>query len=387
VHLTAEEEKLLASGTPAEQLSMRILTTLGDVYGADRLLPIASAHVSGVSLKTLGQPGLEFLEGFAATAKVRVRTTVNPMGMDPDRWRELGIPPEVAAAQERIADAYRAMGCEPTFSCTPYLIGNRPNRGEHLAWAESSAVVFANAVIGARTNREGGPSALAAAVAGRTPNYGLHVDEKRQATHAFDVRVPMRGYRWSLLGLHIGGIVGDGVPYLRGITATEADLKWFGAALASAGSVGMFHIEGLTPEWRDANADDLSATRISENDLLETRDRYTTDAEPDAIGLGSPQLSADELRQVAALLEKHRPRPRVYVFTSRTARAEAADAAKRIEALGHLVLVDTCLEVAPMERWATATATPSGKGAVYLPTLCGQKVVLDDLEELLRRFG
>jgi predicted aconitase len=366
---------------------MRILTTLGDVYGADRLIPIASAHVSGVSLKTLGEPGLAFLEEFAATARVRVRTTVNPMGIDLDRWRELGVPEAFAAAQRRIAAAYTKIGAEPTFSCTPYLVGNRPAFGEHLAWAESSAVVFANAVLGARTNREGGPSALAAAVAGRTPNYGLHLDDNRRATHVFDVRVPMRGYRWSLLGLHIGGIVGDGVPYVRGVTATEADLKWFGAALAAAGSVGMFHVEGLTPEWRDAKPDGLAVATVAEADLLATRDRYTTGTEPDAIGLGTPQLSVDELRAVAALLEKHRPRPRVYVFTSRTARAEAGDAAERIEALGHLVLVDTCLEVAPMELWAKTTATPSGKGAIYLPTLCGQKVVLEDLEELLRRFA
>src|SRR3989337_3031444 len=176
MHLEADEERMAIEGTPAEQLSMKILTTLGDVYGADRLIPIASAHVSGVSVKTLGEAGLEFLESFAATAKVRVRTTVNPMGIDLDRWRELGVAPEYAAKQERIAAAYRLMGAEPTFSGTPYLVGNRPNRGDHLAWAESSAVVFANAVIGARTNREGGPSALAAAVGGRTPNFRLHVE-------------------------------------------------------------------------------------------------------------------------------------------------------------------------------------------------------------------
>jgi predicted aconitase len=387
MHLTREEERLLSDGTPAEQLSMRILSTLGDVYGADRLIPITGAHVSGASPRTLGDAGIEFLEGFATTAKVRVRTTVNPTGMDPDRWQELGVPEAAMRAQERIVAAYAAMGVEPTFSCTPYLIGHRPKRGEHLAWAESSAVVFANAVLGARTNREGGPSALAAAVVGRTPNCGLHLDENRRATHAFDVRAPMRGFRWSLLGLHIGELVGDGVPYLRGASATEDDLKGFGAALASAGAVGLFHLEGLTPEWREAKADALPVRTVTEADLLATRDRYTTGSEPDAIGLGSPQLSADELRAVADLLEKYRPRLRVFAFTSRTARAEAKDAAARIEALGHVVLVDTCLEVSPMERWATTTATPSGKGAIYLPTLCGQRIVLDDLEELIRRFS
>jgi len=387
MHLTHEAEALAANGTEAERLSMRILTTLGDVYGADRLLPIASAHVSGVSPKTLGDAGLEFLESFAATAKVRVRTTVNPMGVDLDRWRELGVPAEFAAKQERVVAAYARMGAGPTYSCTPYLVGNRPNFGEHLAWAESSAVVFANSVLGARTNREGGPSALAAAVVGRTPNFGLHIDASRQATHVFDVRAKMSGYRWSLLGLHIGGIVGDGVPYLRGVTGSESDLKWLGASLAASGSVGMFHVEGLTPEWRQAQPDAVSAIPVTENDLLATRDRYTTGSEPEVIGLGSPQLSAEELRHVADLLEKHRPRPRVFVFASRAARAEAGDAAKRIEALGHVVLVDTCLEVGLMELWAKTTATPSGKGAIYLPTLCGQKIVLDDLEELVRRFA
>ena len=387
MHLTHEETALLESGTDAERLSMRILTTLGDVYGADRLLPIASAHVSGVSLKTLGEPGLEFLESFARTAKVRVRTTVNPMGIDLECSRELGIPEDFAQAQRRIAAAYTKMGCEPVFSCTPYLAGNRPVRGDTLAWAESSAVVFANSVIGARTNREGGPSALAAAIVGRTPEYGLHREENRRATHVFDVRVPIHGYRWSLLGLHIGGIVGDGIPYLRGVPANESDLKWFGAALAATGGVGMFHVEGVTPEWREAHHAGLPAIPISEEDLLSTRDRYTTGSEPDAIGLGTPQLSAAELRSVADLLEKHRPKVRVFVFVSRAARTEAGDAAKRIEGLGHRVLVDTCLEVSPMELWAKTTATPSGKGAVYLPTLCGQKIVLEELEEILRRFG
>jgi predicted aconitase len=385
--LTRDEERLLVDGTPAEQMSMKILTTLGDVYGADRLIPITGAHISGASPKTLGDAGVEFLESFATTAKVRVRTTVNPTGMDPDRWRELGVPEALIRTQERIVRAYAAMGVEPTFSCTPYQVGHRPSRGDHIAWAESSAVVFANAVLGARTNREGGPSALAAAVVGRTPDFGLHRDENRRATHAFDVRATMRGYRLSLLGLHVGEVVGDGVPYLRGFTASEDELKAFGAALASAGAVGMFHVEGLTPEWREAQAGGLAPVTVTEADLLAARDRHSTDGVPEAIGLGSPQLSADELEDVAHLLDRYHPRPRVFAFTSRTAKAHAADAVRRIESLGHVVLVDTCLEVSPMELWATTTATPSGKGAIYLPTLCGQRVVLDDLEEILRRFS
>ncbi|MGQ0796861.1 MAG: aconitase X, partial [Methanobacteriota archaeon] len=160
---------------------MRILVAIGDLYGAERLVRIASAHVSGASLKMIGDPGLEFLEDFARTARVVVPTTVNPLGTDLRQWRELGVPPEFAEKQARIARAYEAMGVAPSYTCTPYET-HRPSFGEHLAWSESNAVCFANSVVGARTNREGGPSALAAAVVGSTPAYGLHVDAGRQPT-------------------------------------------------------------------------------------------------------------------------------------------------------------------------------------------------------------
>src|SRR5213593_4532246 len=237
MRLTRAQRQLLDEGTDAQRKAMEILLTVGRLADAPRLVPITSAHVSGASYKMIGDPGLEFLEDFAQTARVSVPTTVNPLGTDLAQWQELGVPATFTEKQGRIARAYETMGVRPTFSCTPYLIGVRPAFGEHVAWAESSAVVFANAVLGARTNREGGPSALAAAVVGRTPNCGLHLEENRRATHVFDVRVPMRGYRWSLLGLHVGEIVADGVPYLRGFTADEDELKVFGAALASAGAV------------------------------------------------------------------------------------------------------------------------------------------------------
>ena len=184
MELTQEEKRMLAGeqGT-ATRKAMEILVALGAIYGADRLLPVTSVQVAGVSFDNLGEAGLEFLSEMAAHGgRARVLTTLNPAGMDVDNWKALGIDPEFAAQQKRVIEAYTGMGILPTCSCTPYLFGNLPHYGEHIAWAESSAVCYANSVLGARTNREGGPSALAASLTGKTPRYGMHLSENRRPT-------------------------------------------------------------------------------------------------------------------------------------------------------------------------------------------------------------
>ncbi len=387
MRLAPRHKALRDRGTGAQRTSMRLLVALGEIYGADRLIPVTSAHIAGASYKMVGDPGLEFIEDFARDATVSIPATVNPLGMDLDRWREQGIPEEFAAKQRRIAEAYRRMGVLPSFSCTPYLIGLRPKRGEHVAWAESSAACFANSVLGARTNREGGPSALASAVTGVTPNYGLHLDENRRATAVVDVRARVRGFGFSLLGLHVGRELGGGVPYFRGIRGTESDLKWLSASIAATGDVAMFHVDRVTREWRAARPKGLPRLTVTDRDLRAIQREYTTGTDADIIGLGSPQLSSEELREVATLVGRHRPRIPVWVFASRSARDAAADAVARIEGLGGRVFVDTCLEVTMIENVSQTVATPSGKGAVYLPTLCGQKVIMDEVERLFRRYA
>lgn len=387
MRLTPAQRGLRDHGTTAQRTALRLLISLGRIFEADRLVPIRSAHVAGASYKTIGDSGLEFIEEFSKSGRVVVPTTVNPLGMDLERWRDQGIPEDFAVKQKRIANAYRSMGVLPSFSCTPFLIGNRPRFGDHIAWAESSAVCFANSVIGARTNREGGPSALAAAVVGATPHYGLHLDANRRATHVVDVRAAVGGFEFSLLGLHVGRIVGNGVPYFRGLRGSESDLKSLSASLAAVGACNMFHIERSTPEWRRARPSGLARIRVTDEDLEAVRSEYSTADDADIIGLGSPQLSVEELEAVAALMAAHRPRLPVYVFTSRFAKNAAADAVEQIERLGGQVLADTCLEVTPLEHLSTKVATPSGKGAVYLPTLCGQKVVLGDVKRLFERFA
>lgn len=385
--LTRGQVRLLEEGTPAQRKALEILLALGEIGGAESLVPITSAHVSGASYKLIGDAGLEFIEDFAAGARVAVPTTVNPLGTDLAQWRELGVPEAFAEKQARIARAYEAMGTRTIFSCTPYEHGVRPALGEHVAWAESNATCFANSVLGARTNREGGPSALAAAIVGATPDFGLHRDEGRQPTILVEVDADPSGIGFDLLGLFLGEQAGDGLPYIRGFRASEADLKWFGAALASAGSCGMFHLEGVTPEWRRARTKRLRTVRVTAADLEATRKEYTDGQDADLIALGSPQLSSEELRAIARLLDRAHPRIPVWVFTSRAVREANPDAVAAVERAGGRVLADTCLEVTLLEHRFTTVATPSGKGAYYLPSLCRQKVILDDIRVLLERYA
>lgn len=387
MRLTPTQRTMIDAGTPAQKKAMRILRAIGELTDAERLVRITSAHVSGASYKLIGDPGLEFLEDFARDARVSVPTTVNPLGTDLSQWRELGVPADFAAKQERVARAYVTMGVSPVYSCTPYLLGVRPRLGEHVAWAESNAVCFANSVLGARTNRGSGPSALAAAIIGATPYSGLHRDEGREPTVVVHVKTKPHDIDFSLIGLVAGERVGDGLPYFRGFMAGEGDLKWMGAALASSGSCGMFHLEDVTPEARKVKTKGLRILSITRSDLVAAKREFTDGTEPDLIALGSPQLSSEELREVADLVERTPPRKPVWVFTSRAVRDANPDPVASIERAGGRVLADTCLEVTLLEHKFGTVATPSGKGAYYLPSLCKQKVILDDLRSLLERYA
>src|SRR3990172_3362517 len=237
MYLTPEEEKLLKGESgPTYQKAIEILAALGDIYGADRLIPIKSAQIAGVSYKTIGDAGLEWITDLKG--KVAVPSILNPAGMDRECWREMGISKEFADKQEEIIKAYDALGIKIECSCTPYNIyDDIASFGDHVAWSESSAISYANSVIGARTNREGGPSALAAALIGKTPNYGYHLDENRQPTLRVNVEASVyEESDFGALGATIGRIVNNGVPYFSGIKNPGADsLKSLAAALAASG--------------------------------------------------------------------------------------------------------------------------------------------------------
>ena len=235
--LSAEEQSMLnGDAGPGVQRAMEIVATLGRIYGAPDLVPVTHVQIAGVSYKNLGDAGVEFLNQWADDgAQVRVPTTLNPAGMEMDRWQAMGISPSFAEPQLSAVGAFVKMGVTPTMSCTPYLFPDYvPQRGDHLAWAESSAVAFANSVLGARTNREGGPSALAAAIVGRTPRYGYHLDGERLADVVIEVRCPLRevadfGALSYVVGKQVGSAclwfenLADYLPPLRPVELEDGD--------------------------------------------------------------------------------------------------------------------------------------------------------------------
>ncbi|RLC70120.1 MAG: hypothetical protein DRI81_19530, partial [Chloroflexi bacterium] len=254
--LSPQEQAMLNGNLgPGVRKAMEIVVALGRIFGARRLVKVESVQVAGVSYRNLGEAGLEFLNEWANQgARVRVPTTLNPAGIDLRAWREMGFSESFAHSQQAVVEAYRRFGIRPTCTCTPYLVGNAPGVGEHLAWAESSAVSYANSVLGARTNREGGPSALAAAITGRAAAYGLHLDENRRATLLVDVRCPVRATSdFGALGYLVGKAARNRVPYFVGLEVVGHGLpvpllKALGAAMAASGAVALYHVAGVTPE-------------------------------------------------------------------------------------------------------------------------------------------
>ncbi len=388
-----EDEKAMLAGEagPGVTKAMEIVVALGQIYGATQLTPVTSVQVSGVSYKNLGDAGLAFLEEWAAQgARVRVPTTLNPAGMDLSGWRELGFSEDFAHRQQAVIAAYGALGISLTCTCTPYLVGNAPTLGQHIAWAESSAVSYANSVLGARTNREGGPSALAAAIAGRTASYGLHLEENRQATVVIDVRCPIRAEAdLGALGYMVGGIVANRVPYLRFHDARPGRdaLKTLGAAMAASGAVALYHVEGITPEARGGNVVRRGAEVTAVDSLLPGYEALDGDMdEIDIVSLGCPHASLEELRIAGQVIAGRRVKTALWITTARSTRdaAEAEGLLARIEAAGGRIVADTCMVVAPVAQLGyRSMATNSAKMAFYAPSHSGLAVRFGSLEQCI----
>jgi len=369
----------------------RLLVRLGEIYGADRMIPVNSSQVAGVSYKSIGDPGVEFLEDYASkNAKVKIVTFLNPAGMDIEDWQRLNIPPGFAEKQLRIMDAFKKMGIVVSATCTPYLAGNLPRFREHIAWSESSAIAFSNSVIGARTNREGGPSALAAAICGVTPNYGLHLDENRKPQILVEVDAKLEDSAdFGALGYVVGKQVKNRIPYFKGIKEADTDqLKALGAAMAASGAVALYHVEGMTPEAHLMETKDLERLSVSDKDVNETFSKLSTGSEPDIVILGCPHSSLKEIMMVSRKLEgKNLKRP-LWICTSRMVK-EAANRmgfTRTIETAGGKVVADTCMVVSPIEDMGyKTTGVNSGKAANYLPGFCKQNVVFGKLDSILEK--
>ena len=378
--LTKEEQEM-CDGEYGETIrkSMDILVALGDIYGASGLVDITSAQVSGVSYKTIGDAGLEYLQDLArdGSGKATINASLNPPGTDLDNWEELGFPRDFAIKQNEIVDAYADLGISKTCTCTPYLVGNVPRFRDHVSWSESSAVAYVNSVIGARTNREGGPAALAAAIVGKTPLYGFHLDENRKANLVVNVSTELKGADFGALGYIIGKVVGGGVPYFKlQNVPNNNNLKTLGAALASSGSVALYHMENITPEYELAGEEDVEDIMfISDKEIAETRESLsTTDREIDLVCLGCPHASLEEIKEVASVVQGKTIKNKLWICTSVSVKATAdrMGYTQIIESAGGNVVCDTCMVVAPIEA------------ANYVPSMCGLDVVYDDVENLVK---
>ncbi|MDR0911954.1 MAG: aconitase X catalytic domain-containing protein [Methanobrevibacter sp.] len=408
MYLNKEEEKMY-NGEYGEtiQKSMEIIVALGDIYNASKLVDITSAQVSGVSYKTIGDAGLEYLESLSQDKVIqnKVPSTLNPAGIDLDNWKKYNFPEEFSKKQLEIIKSYENLGISSTCTCTPYLIGNIPKFKDHVAWSESSAVAYLNSVIGGRTNREGGPGALAAAITSKTALYGYHLDENRKATLIVEIEDKIAKLDYGTIGYIVGQIVKDGVPYFKLKNKSKnGELKSLGAALASSGAVALYHIEGETPEDKIAidenitnnttnnniknitnNIEKISISRKEINE--QAKNLSTTDKVADLIVLGCPHSSLDEIQEIANFVNGKKLENQLWVCTSINVKS-AADRmgyTKIIENSGGHIICDTCMVVAPIEAMGyEVIGVNSAKAANYVPNMNGLDVVYNNIENLIK---
>jgi predicted aconitase len=382
----------------AARFAMRLLARFAEAVGAEDFIDAQAAHVDGCLY--LGEASLDFVEHFIRlSARVRVPTTLNVGSIDlihPELFRGDAA---VRAGGSRLMQAYEELGCVPTFTCAPYQTIFRPAFGAQIAWAESNAIVFANSVIGARTNRYGDFIDLCCAVTGRLPRYGLHIRENRRARILVEVTGLPRewdeaGLACIAVGHAIGRSCGDAIPAIVGLpsSTTEDDLKALGAVAASSGALAMFHAVGLTPEAETVEhafqGDEPARTiRLSPQNLIETVRQLSTvpdGTELAAVSLGTPHFSIDEFARLMPLLDGRRAAVDVYINTSRSVleALEARGWVRIIEAAGITLVIDTCTYVtAVMRELSGAVMTNSGKWAYYAPGNLGVDVAFGSLAD------
>jgi predicted aconitase len=378
-------------------LAMRLVVKMAEVARAPRLRDITGAHID--SCLYHGQAGLDLAERLlAGAAAVSVPATLNVSSLDLLHPELVRLDDDTRSRADRLMDAYVRMGCRPTWTCAPYQLPGRPAFGEHVAWAESNAIVFANSVLGARTNRYGDFIDICAAITGRVPDSGLHTDEGRRAT----LRLRLGGLRqemlehdllYPVLGHLVGRRAGSDVVAVEGLPrdTSEDRLKALGAAAASSGAVALFHAIGVTPEAPDVAdvlATDAREAEITVADLRSARDELSPvadGAEIGAVSVGTPHASDTELRRLADFVRDERPCIPFYVNTGRAQLAGVGSVADDLADAGVTVVTDTCTYITPvMQGVSGPVMTDSGKWAWYAPSNLGFEVALGSLEECVR---
>jgi predicted aconitase len=392
--LTGEEQAMLDGAMgPGTQKAMQILVTLGDIYGAEKMVSLDHVHVASGTVISTGFGGVKLVEWFAENGAVtRCTATVNPSSLDPVRWKELGIPQEFYDWQIRLTAAYEKMNVIATHCCTPYLLGLVPRIGEYMSSGESSAIAMYNGFFGARTNRQGCPSSLASAITARAPLYGLLLDENRHGEVLIHVEAQCETpHDFSSLGYFAGKICAKRIPVFTGLDHVNIDnCKMMSAAMNTSGAVAHFHIVGKTPEAPTVEAA-LGGKKASEEHRFTQKDKEAVEEKLNAnkesgpldmVVFGCPHVSLDQVREIAGLIKGRRFAPSVTfeVLASEALKAlcDRQGYTKAIEDAGGMILVRTCPTCYPLgeiiaeERGIRSLATDSAKMAHYITADSGR---------------
>jgi predicted aconitase len=400
--LNDEETDILAGkmGVVSQQ-ALQHQIKVGEFFGAPDFVPVTQAHLMA-DTESLGEAGVRWLEGLAATGDrrghVRIPTITDPRGTDFAHADLLGQTSAMLNLERRAISAFVKLGVAMTNTCINYQTIQAPTRNEHVAFGDTGVVIYSNSICGARSNFEGGPSALAAGITGRTPRYGFHLPEMRRATLRIQVDfTPASLNGWGALGGVIGRIAGNywAVPVIEGIEgAPRSDqLKHFGASMASFGSIALFHLLGLTPEaarLSDVAAAGLPSQRVTKADVDALQNSYHTDDQVDVVVFSAPQLSLYELSDLAELCEGRHFTVPLLAITSPQVKPDAdrMGYTGRIEGAGGSVLSGMCFyqsyarEISEANGWKRL-ATNSAKlvnilgGYGYRPMLASMEACVD----------
>lgn len=403
--LLTDDEAAMLDGDegPAVKQAMEILVALGESFGAERLVRVNNVHMAGSSVLVAEEAGTRFVEDIRKKGGNFVtKVTTNPTAVDPTQWEKIGIPESDSVLQIRLTDAYAGMGANTCNTCIPYLVGNMPRFGEHMAWGESSAVVFANSICGARTNREGGPSALASALTGRTPEYGFHLKENRYGKLLIKVETSLDDMTdYGTLGYFAGRLAGQDTPVFTGIPSnpTLEQVKALSAALAASGAVSMFHAVGVTPEaptleeaFGARDPEKVFVFGEAEKQKAEAALNKEPSDHVDWILVGCPNASVEEIREVADALRGKKVHKDVSLWVTTAgamyAMAERVGYIQTIEDAGGVVVRETCpflarsRVIAPKKGYKTLT-TNSAKMAFYAPGQFGLPTHYGNLDRVM----
>jgi predicted aconitase len=394
--LTKEQEDMLAEKKgSAGRFAMEILVPYGECTGAKRMVPISSAHIAG-NYSVLMDEGIEWLEDLVRRgARVKVYTTKNPELFEFGQAEEFGIPMFYQERQKRIHEAMKSLGVVPFYSCHHYLVGNVPRFGDHIAWASSGSQVFANSVIGARSNRDGDHVVLAAAITGFIPEWGLHLDENRIGEILVDVsKLNLQSYDvadYKAMGWALGKIIGGKTPVFVGLPTDlhiEA-IKGLLYTLTVTGSVGLVHLVGITPEAPTVDAA-FGGKKPKKPDIIVTQDMVdsaykeisnTSTDKVDLVIFGCPQCSIQEIVDIANILKgkKVHPDTQLWICTSRWVKTlcERMGLLEELAACGAKIVADIGAADGPhvwlREKGVRVLAMNSARGCYYAHNLMGME--------------